>query len=519
MRLLQLLVLLGVLVGCEHAEQPAIPALSELPGTSSGAPPRINGDVGAPRASPPAEVSYGAPGDVTLPGSATTSEAGDISLDFADTDIREVATQILGNILKLNYTIDPAVHGAATLRTVRPLARTQLLSVLQSLLAQNGAALVQSGSLYRVVPAAQAAAALGSDGTAGTVVVPLHYAAAEDLAKVLQPYVGDGGKIVADPGHNALLVGGEPQARESLQGLVQAFDTDILARQSYALLPVNTGDVKDFASALQDAFRGQSGGALAGMVRVVPMSRINAVLVISPQPRYIDQARRVYALIDRARQQTIRSWHVHYLQNSHAEDIAYVLQQAFTPNNVTAQPTNTQAGAQRMSNAVGGLGNTFGRGGTGGSGGMQGGYSGGGLGGTGLSGGIGGIGGVPTGATPGGGATVAAPPGPAAPQAQAQSSNPLLGPLESGATETNTDALRIIPDDQNNAVLLYGTRREIDTIEAMLRKVDILPLQVRIDAVIAEVQLNDNLQYGTQFFFKSGGLNGILSNATQNTET
>ena len=518
-RLLQLLVLLGVLVGCEHAEQPAIPALSELPGTSSGAPPRINGDVGAPRASPPAEVSYGAPGDVTLPGSATTSEAGDISLDFADTDIREVATQILGNILKLNYTIDPAVHGAATLRTVRPLARTQLLSVLQSLLAQNGAALVQSGSLYRVVPAAQAAAALGSDGTAGTVVVPLHYAAAEDLAKVLQPYVGDGGKIVADPGHNALLVGGEPQARESLQGLVQAFDTDILARQSYALLPVNTGDVKDFASALQDAFRGQSGGALAGMVRVVPMSRINAVLVISPQPRYIDQARRVYALIDRARQQTIRSWHVHYLQNSHAEDIAYVLQQAFTPNNVTAQPTNTQAGAQRMSNAVGGLGNTFGRGGTGGSGGMQGGYSGGGLGGTGLSGGIGGIGGVPTGATPGGGATVAAPPGPAAPQAQAQSSNPLLGPLELGATETNTDALRIIPDDQNNAVLLYGTRREIDTIEAMLRKVDILPLQVRIDAVIAEVQLNDNLQYGTQFFFKSGGLNGILSNATQNTET
>ena len=39
----------------------------------------------------------------------------------------------------------------------------------------------------------------------------------------------------------------------------------------------------------------------------------------------------------------------------------------------------------------------------------------------------------------------------------------------------------------------------------MLRKIDILPLQVRIDAVIAEVQLNDNLQYGTQFFFKSGG--------------
>src|ERR1700712_4927791 len=52
-------------------------------------------------------------------------------------------------------------------------------------------------------------------------------------------------------------------------------------------------------------------------------------------------------------------------------------------------------------------------------------------------------------------------------------------------------------------------------MEAMLRKIDILPLQVRIDAVIAEVTLNDALEYGTQFFFKSGGINGVLNTATQ----
>jgi general secretion pathway protein D len=513
MRAWPLALLLGVLAACERAEQPAVPALSELPGTPMAAPARVNGDVGAPKATPPEEISYGTPGAVTLPKEAAVGEPGDISLDFADTDIREVATQILGNILKLNYTIDPAVHGTATLRTVTPLPRSQLLPTLQSLLAQNGAALVQSGALYRVVPAAQATAAVGSDGTAGSVVVPLHYASAEDLAKVLQPYVGEGGKIVADPGRNVLLVGGDPQARESLTGLIKAFDTDILAQQSYALLPVTVGDVKDFASALTDAFRGQSGGALAGLVRVVPLPRINAVLVVSQQPRYIDAARRVYALVDRARQQTIRSWHVHYLQNSHADDIAYVLQQAFTPNNVTAQPTSAQAGAQRMSNGVGGLGNTFGRGG--GMGGAQSGSSGGGgIGSGGLSGG--GIGGVPTATTTSGATSSAAATSNLAATPQATSSNPLLGPLEPGSTDNSAaDSLRIIPDEQNNAVLMYGSKREIDTIEAMLRKIDILPLQVRIDAVIAEVQLNDNLQYGTQFFFKAGGVNGILNNATQ----
>ena len=74
--------------------------------------------------------------------------------------------------------------------------------------------------------------------------------------------------------------------------------------------------------------------------------------------------------------------------------------------------------------------------------------------------------------------------------------------------------MRILPNPQNNAVLVYGTAQEDGTVEAMLRKIDILPMQVRIDATIAEVTLNDKLQYGTQFFFKSGGINGILNNAT-----
>lgn len=73
--------------------------------------------------------------------------------------------------------------------------------------------------------------------------------------------------------------------------------------------------------------------------------------------------------------------------------------------------------------------------------------------------------------------------------------------------------MRILPNAQNNAVLVYGTAQEEETVTAMLRKIDITPLQVRIDATIAEVTLNDTLQYGTQFFFKSGGINGILNNA------
>jgi general secretion pathway protein D len=503
------LLLVSVLAGCTRPAPPTVPPLPQpLPeGAITEAPPRVNGNVGSRQAFQPPIVSYGALERPAAPQAAAGAVGGDISLDFADTDIREVAAQILGTILKLNYTIDPAVHGTATLRTQQPLARSQLLPTLESLLSQNGAALVQTGSMYRVVPIAQAAAVAAEAGTAGIVTVPLHFVAADDLAKLLQPFVGDGGKISAAAG-NALLVSGSPETRDNLISLIQSFDVNILAGQSYALLPVDNGGVKDFATALQDAFRGQAGGALAGQLRVVPMSRVNAVLVIASNPREIDQVQRVYSLVEGQRRRTIRSWRVYYLQNSPAEDVAYVLQQAFTPNNVTAQPTSQtrRTGAGGSTQGFGGAGGVLGQGGQFGAPGQGGGMG-------------GGMGSSPLGA---GTAGSIGSPLAQVPQAAVQAQSPLLpvaaaplsGPADSSNGQAAEDTLRIIPDPQNNALLLFGTGQENDTIEAMLRKIDILPLQVRIDAVIAEVQLNDNLQYGTQFFFQSGGLNGMLNFAT-----
>ena len=63
--------------------------------------------------------------------------------------------------------------------------------------------------------------------------------------------------------------------------------------------------------------------------------------------------------------------------------------------------------------------------------------------------------------------------------------------------------MRIIANRTNNALLIYATPAEYSVIEGMLRKIDVIPLQVLIEATIAEVDLNDQLQYGTQFFFKT----------------
>ena len=483
--------------------------IAPLPLAGGAAAARVNGDVGSTNALAPPQVAMGGGtvlGGVTATPSGANLSGGDVALDFTDTDIRDIVTQILGQTLQVTYSIDPSVRGTATFHSSRPVPRTQLIPILQTLLAQNNAALVQNGNVFRVAPAASAGVPsfANGDSGAGGAVIPLRYASAEDLAKVLQPVVGAGGRLTADAGRNAIIITGEPQARDALAELVRSFDTDVLAGQSYALLPVGDGDAKDLATTLQDAFRSQNGGALSGLVRVLPLSRANAVLIVTSNPRYLEDARRVYALVQRSQKLNDRSWHVYYLQNSRADDIAYILQKAFTPHDVTAQPESTTSNQNASTSSIGGMNS----GGTAGSGGIStsGGIGSGGLGQSSASGGSSGTNG--SGTTGGlGGLTLANT------NASAPASNPLIGSLEGSSGQEDTNTMRIIPNPQNNAILIYGTAQEDNTAEAMLHKIDLLPLEVRIDATIAEVTLNDALQFGTQFFFKEGSVNQTLSTA------
>ena len=152
------------------------------------------------------------------PGVSTT-QAGDVTLNFVDTDIREIARAILGTTLNLNYTIDPNVRGTGSIETSTPMQRSALLPTLETLLNANGATLIERNGVYAVVPLPAGATHNLVSGAnaigAGTQVVPLRYASAKDLAKVLEPYVAEGGKITADPAPNAIIVSGDGAVRQT----------------------------------------------------------------------------------------------------------------------------------------------------------------------------------------------------------------------------------------------------------------------------------------------------------------
>jgi general secretion pathway protein D len=495
-RKLHWLVAVTLVAGCESPPPAILEPLSQ-PGALQSAPPRVNSAIAADRRKPIFEDrgTSGARSAASrgLAGAPPTKREGgdEVTLKFADTDIREIARVILGTTLKLSFTIDPAVHGTATLDATA-LPRDQLLPTLEVLLNQNGATLVRRGDLYAVAPIGGAGSnsLIGVNGFgAGSQVVPLRYASAKDLAKVLEPYVGEGNKLVADPNRNALVVTGDAAARQTLLELIRSFDTDVLAGQSFLILPSSDADTAKVAASLEKALRAEAEGPLASLVRVVPLPRVNAVLVASSQPRYLDAARRLYRLTSRAEAATTRSWHVYYVQNGQSADLENVLQRAFTPRNVTpsAAPGSTAPGAetQRLGTG-GGFAGANQRGGVGGA-------ATGGGGSVGLGSGLT----SPSGAASTSGALASALTGPATTSAAA--TEPLSRETGGGDDENR---IRIIANRRNNALLIYATPSEYSVIEGMLRKIDIIPLQVLINATIAEVTLNDNLQYGTQFFFK-----------------
>jgi general secretion pathway protein D len=474
---------LAALGACAMPGQRPAPAAGVPPPVAlavPGAAP-VSGALGSPAVLPRVTASYGA-APALSPNPVSTLPSGDISLNFADTDIRTVVDQILGNLLHQTYTIAPGVQGAATFRTVTPLGRDALIPVLETLLAQDNAALEVSNGIYEVLPTSMAATSPGlaaNSTVAGTQIVPLHYLSANQLATDLQPYVGKGGKIDPVPQANALAVQGDPATRAALVSLIEAFDVDTLAGQSYEIFPVTSGDADTFSAAFQAGLGKPSIADNTASITVLPLERINAVLVVARNRSYLADAQRVYAVITAGQRETARSWHIYYMEYERANDAAYILQQAFTPDAVTAQPTPPALGDQSNSSDSSGAGGLLGSSVTSST------------------------------PTPETGSDASAPAG----------SNALLGPLSASASTATADTMRIVPDTQNNALMIYADAQENDEVDAMLSNIDRAPVEVRIDTAIAEVNLTGALQYGTQFFFKSGGINAVLSNGTTSSLT
>lgn len=383
--------------------------------------------------------------------SPSAPASGDIALNFESADLREVVKAIVGDILKETYIMDPRVQGTISLNTNNPIPRDALLPTLETLLRMNGAVILREEGIYKVVPAATAARGsttpkLGGDNAAAagggyTVrIVPLKFIAVKEMVKILEPFVTDPNAIRIDEARNLLFLFGTERELRHLQETIDMFDVDWLAGMSVGLFTLQSVDVKTAWGELDRILGGTTPNPLAGVVKLVPIERLNAILVITHQPKYLEQAKIWIERMDRSGGASGGTrLFVYSVQNGQAEKMASLLNNVFSKIQKTTLPPALAPGLKPAETS--------------------------------------------SSATP--------------PAGAAQ-------PAGAGDSVTVSGDIRVIADKDNNALLILASPSDYEKIESAIRKLDVVPRQVLIDVTIAEVTLVDEFKYGLEWYFTNG---------------
>ena len=109
------------------------------------------------------------------------TKKGEVRFNFDDADLFDVIQTVFGDILRVNYMVDPKVKGRVNFRTVTPVSKEDVLPLMGVLLKMNGAGYVDDKGLYRILPINEI------PGTAPKVFVyPLQNTKAKHVATLLQ---------------------------------------------------------------------------------------------------------------------------------------------------------------------------------------------------------------------------------------------------------------------------------------------------------------------------------------------
>ena len=467
----------GVLCGCQSsAVQPAAatnPDPEQTPSVAEAAPPALSAPVEGIRLIPEprnaaarqqivetgTDAYTDSPSAVLQTGVSTA--AGDITLNFQDVDLREFIKVVLGDVLAENFAIDPDVGGRVTIQTARPLQRAELLPVLEQILSINNAALVKSGNLYQILTRQQAARGNlapsvterpGANGHA-LRIIPLRHIAAQEMQKILEPVVPEGSDLRFDMKRNLVIIAGSANEIDLVQETIDIFDVDWLRGMSVGLYPLDYVDAQALKRELDSVFGAMEGEAskelLGGLVRTVAVERLGSILVIGSTAAALREAETWVRRLDRPGLDMEKRLYVYNVQNTKAIEIADILGQVFHGAG-TVQPREPAV-------------------------------------------------------------TLAPGLEPVLIQGDAAKDKPQLIPekpaiplpSQTGAGFAAGQSIQIIADDVRNALVVLATPQEYKIVESAIRQLDIVPLQVLIEASIIEVTLRDDLNYGVEWFFKN----------------
>jgi general secretion pathway protein D len=292
-----------------------------------------------------------------------------ISINFDQVDIRTVLKTI-GDITGINFVVDKSVTGPVTVMSPTKIRMGDLYSVLESILDVQGYAAIPAADLVKVVSKAQAAkrslqVRIGSDpaqipktDSVVTQIMPLVYAKADEVSRIIQPFLAGDSQISTYTRTNSIVITDTSSNIHYLATIIQRLDV-AGSKENVTVIPLKyaSADVlseqitrimqKGAAASTQTARTRNTPQADADNMKILPDTRTNSLIVVA-NAQDTETIRSLAEQLDVQRPVGTNNVHVVYLQNAQAKEVAQSLTAALSNLKISgtleaAQPVQVTA--------------------------------------------------------------------------------------------------------------------------------------------------------------------------------
>jgi general secretion pathway protein D len=260
-----------------------------------------------------------------------------ISMDFDQVDIK-VFIKFISELTGKNFVIDDKVRGKVTVLSPSKISVEEAYKVFESVLEVNGFTTVPSGKVIKVVPSVEARQKSVELRRAPlfvprpndriiTQILPLLYAEAQEVRKLLAPLVSKQGVVIAYDPTDILIITDFQSNIQRLLSIVEEIDVEF-QDATITVVPLEYASAESLSttvSGLLESRQKQVKGRRAGPpLKILSYDRINVIIVLADR----QNTQMIKALVKALDQPTPKgagNVQVVYLENAQAEELAKVL--------------------------------------------------------------------------------------------------------------------------------------------------------------------------------------------------
>lgn len=381
-----------------------------------------------------------------------------VALNYEQADLRDILTE-MADTLDISMVIDPTIADRVSLRTAqnRPLSYDDIWPLLRLLVRENGILLEQVGNVWYArkavtnVPLEITTPDVSGVASRVMQITPLTHVSSASAIELLAPLLQPDGTVTRIANSNTVAVTATPSQLNRINELLDLIDDDPFQSQGIQLYPLTHASATDVAQELKDLLILIEGPSPAYQVQ--GLDRINALLVTAPASRGFDEITRWIRILDADRQEQAEQLFQYRVKNLNAVDLATTLGEVFQRED-SAEPGDLLTDTLQLVDLA----------------------------------------------------------------------NPLVTTSEPPATMVSANSggfsvaisaniqVTIVADESTNSLLIRANPRDYRQLLATISQLDVAPLQVMINAVIAQIVLSEDSSFGVDW-------SRVLENAGVGTAT